>query len=80
MNEKKEELRQAIANAWVNYHDLHRQEAEDDYSDALEGYERKEAEGYADGLSVAFTILFGEEIKDESPNFFDPYAEEREGE
>jgi len=64
-----------IEESWQRYHDLHRAEAENGFEDALEGFERCEAEGYALGLSAAYNLFYNEIIEDNSPNMFDPYED-----
>ncbi len=57
----KEMLQQMIDDAWKEYEELVKEEEEDDYSDAMVSMERKFAEGYAEGLSVAYFMAYDEE-------------------
>jgi len=75
MQDKKIELQKKIDEAWVIYNELHEAEADTGYADAMDGFERKEAEGFAMGLESAYYIIFNEAY--ETPvEMFDPYAEE----
>lgn len=71
----KDLLRSKIQEAWQEYHDLHRAEAETGYDNAMDGFERKEAEGFALGLTVAYELIYNEFVEDESLNPYDPYEE-----
>lgn len=55
---KQEQLEQMIENAWIDFSEIAKQEEEDDYSDAMLSMERTEANGYAEGLSVAYALMF----------------------
>ncbi len=70
----KEMLRTAIDKAWAEYVDIHKAEIESGYDDAMDGFERKEAEGFALGLEHAHRILFDEYYTTELD--FDPYEYE----
>lgn len=49
-----------IDKAWADYNELLEAEMESDYDDAMDGFERKEAEGFALGLEAAFMVFFNE--------------------
>ena len=67
-----EMLEQMIDTAWADYVDLHKAEIDSGYDDAMDGFERKEAEGYAMGLEAAYSLLFNE-VYEGSGRDFDPY-------
>jgi hypothetical protein len=67
----KEMLRSAIDKAWNEYVDIHKAEIESGYDDAMDGFERKEAEGYALGLEAAYVLIYDEHYTTEID--FDPY-------
>lgn len=71
----KEKLQEMIDNAWIDYVDLHKAEIETGYDDAMDGFERKEAEGFALGLEAAYHLFYDEEYQS-SQNNFDPYEYE----
>lgn len=56
-----EMLKNLIAKAWAEFNDIAREEEADDYSDAMVSMDRTRAEGYAEGLSYAYYIIFNEE-------------------
>jgi hypothetical protein len=56
----KEQLQSMIDKAWQNFSEIAQAEEEDDYSDAMVSMERTEASGYAEGLSDAYYVFFGE--------------------
>lgn len=68
----KEMLQHQIDKAWAEYVELHKAEIESGYDDAMDGFERKEAEGYAMGLEAAYSLLFNE-VYEGSGRDFDPY-------
>lgn len=68
-----EMLKHQIDKAWAEYVELHKAEIESGYDDAMDGFERKEAEGYALGLEAAYALLFNEVYTSELANEFDPY-------
>jgi hypothetical protein len=69
MTENKLKLESLIDSAWENFAEISADEEADDYSDAMLSMERTEAQGYAEGLSVAYEIIFGEAyIPKESAN------------
>ena len=70
----KEMLRNAIDKAWAEYVDIHKDEIESGYDDAMDGFERKEAEGYALGLEAAYVLVYDEHYTTEID--FDPYEYE----
>ena len=53
-----EMLKQMIDKAWAEFNDIAREEEEDDYSDAMLSMDRTRAEGYAEGLSSAYSLIF----------------------
>ena len=65
-------LEQMIDKAWADYVDLHKAEIDSGYDDAMDGFERKEAEGFACGLEAAYSIIFNKEYESKVPEF-DPY-------
>ena len=67
-----EMLRLKIDEAWNEYVELHKAEIESGYDDAMDGFDRKEAEGYACGLEAAYQIVYGE-IYEGTDREFDPY-------
>jgi hypothetical protein len=70
----KEMLRTVIDKAWAEYVDIHKAEIESGYDDAMDGFERKEAEGYALGLEAAYVLVYDEHYTTEID--FDPYEYE----
>jgi hypothetical protein len=52
-------LEQMIDKAWQEFSEIAKAEEEDDYSDAMVSMERTEANGYAEGLSDAYQLIFG---------------------
>jgi hypothetical protein len=67
--ENKLKLESLIDSAWENFNVIVADEEEGDYSDAMLSMERTEAQGYAEGLSVAYELIFGEAyIPKESTN------------
>ena len=69
-----EMLKQMIDKAWNEYVDIHKAEIASGYDDAMDGFERKEAEGYALGLEAAYQVIFNELYTTEID--FDPYEYE----
>ena len=67
------QLAKMIDNAWKEYIELHKAEIESGYDDAMDGFERKEAEGYALGLEAAYHLMFDEFYTSALANEFDPY-------
>ena len=62
-------LESLIDSAWDNFAEISADEEAGDFSDAMLSMERTEAQGYAEGLSVAYEIIFGEAyIPKENPN------------
>jgi hypothetical protein len=57
---KKAQLQSMIDKAWQDFSEIAKAEEEDDYSDAMVSMERTEANGYAEGLSSAYRLIFGE--------------------
>jgi hypothetical protein len=68
-------LEQMIDKAWTDYVDLHKSEIDSGYDDAMDGFERKEAEGFALGLEAAYFIVYEKEYNSNVPEF-DPYEYE----
>lgn len=56
----KQKLQEMIDGAWTDYNQLLEAEIETGYDDAMDGFERKEAEGYALGLEAAYLVFFNE--------------------
>jgi hypothetical protein len=71
--EIRQTLEKMIDKAWADYVDLHKAEIESGYDDAMDGFERKEAEGYAFGLEAAYHLIYNEFYTSEIANEFDPY-------
>lgn len=67
-------LKKEIDNAWEQYVILHKAEIDSGYDDAMDGFERKEAEGFALGLEAAYQIVYDEYYSTEID--FDPYEYE----
>jgi hypothetical protein len=70
----KEKLQNMIDKAWDEYVEIHKAEIESGYDDAMDGFDRKEAEGYAMGLEAAYHLLYNESYTKELE--FDPYEYE----
>ena len=56
-----EMLEQMIDKATLNFLEIAKEEEDGDYSDAMLSMERTEASGFADGLSVAYHVIFDKE-------------------
>ena len=56
-----EMLENMIDNAWTDFNEIAQAEEEDGYSDAMQSMERTEANGFVEGLSVAYHIIFDKE-------------------
>lgn len=69
----KAKLKDLIDKAWIDYIDIHKAEIESGYDDAMDGFERKEAEGFALGLEAAYHLLYNETYTSELADEFDPY-------
>ena len=54
-------LEQMIDKATLDFLEIAKAEEDDDYSDAMVSMERTEAQGYVDGLSVAYHVIFDKE-------------------
>jgi hypothetical protein len=54
-------LEQMIDKATVDFSEIAKEEEEGDYSDAMLSMERTEANGFLEGLSVAYHIIFDKE-------------------
>lgn len=74
----KAKLQDLIDKAWIDYVDIHKAEIESGYDDAMDGFERKEAEGFALGLEAAYYLLYNETYTSELADEFDPYTYEEE--
>jgi len=61
MIENKEKLQSLIDSAWENFGEIVADEEAGDFSDAMLSMERTEAQGYAEGLGVAYSIIFSED-------------------
>jgi len=72
-----EMLEEMIDKAWTDYVDIHKAEIDSGYDDAMDGFERKEAEGFALGLEAAYSIVYNKEYQSKVPEF-DPYEYEDE--
>lgn len=51
-------LEQLIDEAWQDYNTIAQEEEDDDYGDAMVSMERTRAEGFAEGLQLAYKIAF----------------------
>jgi hypothetical protein len=56
-----EMLEQMIDKATLDFLEIAKEEEEDGYSDAMQSMERTEANGFVEGLSVAYHIIFDKE-------------------
>lgn len=54
-------LEQIIDKATLDFLEIAKSEEEDGYSDAMVSMERTEANGFVEGLSVAYHIIFDKE-------------------
>ena len=54
-------LEEMIDKATLNFLEIAKEEEDGDYSDAMLSMERTEASGFADGLSVAYHVIFDKE-------------------
>jgi hypothetical protein len=54
-------LEQMIDKATLDFLEIAKAEEDDDYSDAMVSMERTEAYGFAEGLSVAYHVIFDKE-------------------
>jgi hypothetical protein len=70
-----DKLKQMIDEAWEQYVIIHKAEIESGYDDAMDGFERKEAEGYACGLEAAYQLVY-DEVYEGKERDFDPYEYE----
>ena len=70
-----EMLEQMIDKAWTDYVDIHKAEIDSGYDDAMDGFDRKEAEGFALGLEAAYSVVYNKEYQSKVPEF-DPYEYE----
>jgi hypothetical protein len=73
----KKMLQDMIDKSWQEYTMLHKAEIDSGYDDAMDGFERKEAEGFALGLEAAYQLVFDEVYVSKTPEF-DPYEYEDE--
>jgi hypothetical protein len=70
-----EMLEEMIDKAWTDYVDFHKAEIDSGYDDAMDGFDRKEAEGFALGLEAAYSVVYNKEYQSKVPEF-DPYEYE----
>ena len=70
-----EMLEQMIDKAWKDFSEIAQAEEEDDYSDAMVSMERTEAQGYAEGLSVAYSLVYDKPYNPKV-SIFDPYEKD----
>ena len=70
-----EMLEEMIDKAWTDYVDIHKAEIDSGYDDAMDGFDRKEAEGFALGLEAAYSVVYNKEYQSKIPEF-DPYEYE----
>lgn len=56
-----EMLEQLIDEAWQDFSTIANQEKDDDYSDSILSMDRTRAEGFAEGLQLAYRIIFDTE-------------------
>lgn len=56
-----EMLEQMIDKATLDFLEIAKAEEDDDYSDAMQSMERTEAQGFVDGLSSAYYIVYDKE-------------------
>ena len=68
-------LQDMIDKSWKEYTMIHQAEIDSGYDDAMDGFERKEAEGFALGLEAAYELVFDEVYVSKTPEF-DPYEYE----
>jgi hypothetical protein len=54
-------LEQMIDKATLDFLEIAKEEEDDGYSDAMQSMERTEAYGFAEGLSVAYHVIFDKE-------------------
>jgi len=54
-------LEEMIDKATLDFLEIAKAEEDDDYSDAMVSIERTEAYGFAEGLSVAYHLIFDKE-------------------
>jgi hypothetical protein len=54
-------LEQMIDKATLDFLEIVKEEEDDGYSDAMKSMERTEANGFMDGLSVAYHVIFDKE-------------------
>jgi hypothetical protein len=54
-------LEEMIDKATLDFLEIAKAEEDDDYSDAMVSMERTEAYGFAEGLSVAYHLIFDKE-------------------
>jgi hypothetical protein len=71
----KKMLQDMIDKSWQEYVIIHKAEIDSGYDDAMDGFERKEAEGFALGLEAAYQLVFDEVYVSKIPEF-DPYEYE----
>lgn len=57
---QKQQLEKMIDEAWLEYNHLFAYEISTGYDSSMDMAERREAEGYAHGLGVAYYTVYGE--------------------
>lgn len=70
-----EMLESMIDNAWTDFNEIAQAEEEDGYSDAMQSMERTEAQGYAEGLSMAYNLVYNK-VYNPKTEIFDPFDKE----
>jgi hypothetical protein len=63
--ETQHKLVKLIEQSWAEYEEIHAEEKEGGYSDAMLSMERTHAEGYAEGLASAYAMIYGKEYDSE---------------
>ena len=63
----KEMLEQMIDKATTDFLEIVREEEDGDYGDAMLSMERTEAQGFVDGLSAAYYIIYDMEYTSQVP-------------
>ena len=64
-----EMLEAMIDTAWQEFSEIAKEEEDDDYSDAMVSMDRTRAEGYAEGLEAAYSLIYDKQYTPkENPN------------
>ncbi len=64
-----EMLEEMIDSAWHDFAEIAKEEEDDGYSDAMLSMDRTRAEGFAEGLAVAYHLVYDKEYTPkENPN------------